>query len=438
MDRAQLTPAPPGTPGRYAMQQQSDPQLRGRSPAGAPQLLRHSSSFGNLHGNATVAREAPHTLRRQSVGSVNRNPSVSASAETVALMARVHSVSKKADALLLNAGRTKNSFRGPPAGSQYPSERLVDLTERLARLETLLDEVAHVSTIRPGTARFDNEAQFSQAQRTMSFPSSETMAPQAVSVQVHGPSPTPRSSGRFIEVASTPGLPSMPSMVPSPTPPVPIMPMPGNMSPAMPPTSFRYGYGGNFSQSPQRVLPTLPNPPSGPYGYWQVGESVAQATPRSNGYSTPRVGSRAVGLGNYMGTPGMQGQALGANAEPFRQYSAPRPQSVPPVHVRTTNSFQPIGPPVIPGTSTPGLPPPPGLMIPSLGQIIQNTVDTKIRRWLRTIPIGNGSDRGWDDAQISEIAAFAQDHQIEQLNAEDIYKKYVEHQVETAIGSSVG
>jgi hypothetical protein len=72
------------------------------------------------------------------------------------------------------------------------------------------------------------------------------------------------------------------------------------------------------------------------------------------------------------------------------------------------------------------------LLIPSLGKIIQNTVDAKIRQWLRTIPIGNGSDRGWDDAQISEIVAFAQDHHVEQLPAEDIYKKYVEHQVETA------
>jgi len=418
MDRAQLTPAPPGTPGRYVMQQQSDPHLRGRSPSTAPQLLRHSSSFGSLHGN--FPHEPPHTIRRQSVGSANRNPSVNP--DTIALMARVHSVSQKADALLQNAGRTKNSFRGP-AGN-YPSERLVDLTERLARLETLLDEVSHVSTLRPGTARFENDAQFSQARRTLSFPSNEIQyvvapPPPPVGIQVHngslqhGPGPTPRSSGRFIEVASSPGLPSA-------LPSVAMMPTPGTMSPGMPPQSFRYGYGGNVT--PQRPLPTLPAPLLGPAPtYWQLGE----ATPRNNGYNTPRVGSGPVGFANFGAIPP-------TNSEPFRSYSAPRPQSVPPVTVRTANSFQPIGPPVLPGTSTPGLPPPPGLLIPSLGKIIQNTVDAKIRQWLRTIPIGNGSDRGWDDAQISEIVAFAQDHHVEQLPAEDIYKKYVEHQVETA------
>lgn len=63
---------------------------------------------------------------------------------------------------------------------------------------------------------------------------------------------------------------------------------------------------------------------------------------------------------------------------------------------------------------------------------MQDNVDAKIRRWLKTIPIGNGSDRGWDDAQIMEIAEFAQDKHLEHLAAEDIYKKYVEHQVESA------
>jgi hypothetical protein len=91
-----------------------------------------------------------------------------------------------------------------------------------------------------------------------------------------------------------------------------------------------------------------------------------------------------------------------------------------------------MGPPAASGFSTPGLPPPPGLFVPSLGHILQNSVDAKIRRWLRTIPIGNGADRGWDDSQIAEIAAFAQDQHIEHLQAEEIYKQYVEHQVENA------
>lgn len=70
--------------------------------------------------------------------------------------------------------------------------------------------------------------------------------------------------------------------------------------------------------------------------------------------------------------------------------------------------------------------------MPSLGQILQDNVDSKIRRWLKTIPIGNGAERGWDDAQIAEIVEFAQDQHLEHMTAEDIYKRYVEHQVEKA------
>lgn len=33
--------------------------------------------------------------------------------------------------------------------------------------------------------------------------------------------------------------------------------------------------------------------------------------------------------------------------------------------------------------------------------------EMKLRKWLETIPIGNGSERGWDDGQIREIAEFA-------------------------------
>merc|ERR1719183_2651742 len=118
----------------------------------------------------------------------------------------------------------------------------------------------------------------------------------------------------------------------------------------------------------------------------------------------------------------------GETIQPVRSFSAPRPQSVPPVSVLTSAPLQQMGPPIVgTGVSTPGMPPPPGLWMPSLGQLLQDNVDAKIRRWLRTIPIGNGADRGWDDSQIAEIAAFAQDQHIEHLQAEEIYKQYVEH-----------
>mmetsp|Transcript_118466 Transcript_118466/g.184986 ORF Transcript_118466/g.184986 Transcript_118466/m.184986 type:complete len:360 (-) Transcript_118466:8-1087(-) len=359
-------------------------------------------------------------MRRQSI---NRSPSFDP--QPVALMPRMHAVSQKADALLVNAGKT-SSFREPAPGN-YPSERLVDLTARLARLESLLDEVSHVYTVQPSTARFDNRARLSQATRALSFPSNDigyivAPPPPLANFHVHAPSPTPRSMGRFIEVASAPVLPLS-------IPPVAVMPMHGTLSPPMPmpPPSMRYGYGGNVV--PQRVVSPPPPPPPplypGPQAYWQRGD----ATPRNSGLSTPRIGSRPIGLDIFGAIPP-------SNGEQLRSYSASRPQRVPPVALRT-NSFRPplVAPPSMPGASTPGLPSPPGLMTVPLGQISQNIVDTKIRHWLRSIPIGNGSDRGWDDAQISEIATFARDQNMEHLSAEAIYKTFVEHKVTTA-GSS--
>lgn len=70
--------------------------------------------------------------------------------------------------------------------------------------------------------------------------------------------------------------------------------------------------------------------------------------------------------------------------------------------------------------------------MPSLGQLLQDSAEGKIREWLKTIPIGDGDERGWDDTQILEIAEFAQEHHLEHLAAEEIYKRYVEHQVERA------
>lgn len=58
--------------------------------------------------------------------------------------------------------------------------------------------------------------------------------------------------------------------------------------------------------------------------------------------------------------------------------------------------------------------------------------EAKIRQWLMTIDIGNGAERGWDDAQILEIAAFAQERGLDQASAEEMYKRWVEWQVERA------
>eukprot|EP00929_Paragymnodinium_shiwhaense_P064420 TRINITY_DN32258_c0_g1_i2.p2 TRINITY_DN32258_c0_g1~~TRINITY_DN32258_c0_g1_i2.p2 ORF type:complete len:125 (-),score=38.02 TRINITY_DN32258_c0_g1_i2:160-534(-) len=74
----------------------------------------------------------------------------------------------------------------------------------------------------------------------------------------------------------------------------------------------------------------------------------------------------------------------------------------------------------------------PMLFTPSLGMIKQDGVEGKIRNWLATIPIGNGAERGWDDSQIVEIASFAEGRSLDHLDAQEIYKLYVEHQVEQA------
>merc|ERR1719491_1172099 len=126
----------PSTPGRYAVRHGTslDAQTRARSPAGVPQpFLRSSSSFGHLH--ATPATSEPMQQPRQTLASSRFSKAPPASQEAAALMARVHSVSAKADALLVNAGRPNSQHRGAAQGA-YPTERLVDLTERLARLES--------------------------------------------------------------------------------------------------------------------------------------------------------------------------------------------------------------------------------------------------------------------------------------------------------------
>jgi len=165
-------------------------------------------------------------------------------------------------------------------------------------------------------------------------------------------------------------------------------------------------------------------------------------------------------------------QVVGRGAGTLRSFSAPRVPSfsggaltpgMPPPGTPHLVLLPPGGPPGnLPGTprgsgagmngaftvplplQPPYLKAPPGLtgMLtptmwnnPSLGRGLQDNVTTKIRNWLDTIPIGNGADRGWDDAQIREIADFAQDSHLEHLSAEEIYKRYVEHQVEQATTS---
>jgi len=62
--------------------------------------------------------------------------------------------------------------------------------------------------------------------------------------------------------------------------------------------------------------------------------------------------------------------------------------------------------------------------------------EDKLRGWLATIPTsGSGPQRDWDDSQIMNLVTFAQDAQLENLSAEDIYRQYVISQVELAENS---
>lgn len=64
-----------------------------------------------------------------------------------------------------------------------------------------------------------------------------------------------------------------------------------------------------------------------------------------------------------------------------------------------------------------------------------------MRTWLSTIPrspqSANKEAREWDDEQIASIAHFARDASIEDLEVDEIYRRYVEHQVEMADKASL-
>lgn len=64
-------------------------------------------------------------------------------------------------------------------------------------------------------------------------------------------------------------------------------------------------------------------------------------------------------------------------------------------------------------------------------------MEEKLRRWLATIPMSDGN-RQWDDAQILDIVSFAREAGLHHLPAEEIYRLYVEHQVELADEGSNG
>eukprot|EP00403_Amphidinium_massartii_P016142 CAMPEP_0178409200 /NCGR_PEP_ID=MMETSP0689_2-20121128/20340_1 /TAXON_ID=160604 /ORGANISM="Amphidinium massartii, Strain CS-259" /LENGTH=392 /DNA_ID=CAMNT_0020030335 /DNA_START=44 /DNA_END=1222 /DNA_ORIENTATION=+ len=64
--------------------------------------------------------------------------------------------------------------------------------------------------------------------------------------------------------------------------------------------------------------------------------------------------------------------------------------------------------------------------------------EVKLREWLATIPRSQYDPRGWDDAQILSMADFAEEQvsELEDVSAEEIYRRYVMYQVDLADASS--
>lgn len=437
-----------------------------------------------------------------------------AAAETSALMAKVQSVSAKAEHILASAGRVGSARARPRTapwqrGSGSERVRLAELTERLSKLELLLDEVASLGSFKlapwnensVGSSRLDHSsgninlsapagalsARSSVDGRGEGSGSSSITIPVVVVPQqrtngyapLHGAAPPPVSS-RFIEV-STSGSRSVP-LAGCVTPPPPVAHQrsvtptgtarmaaqtprahpPGTTSPVPPPNGGALhlnGVNGMASLTQPGQAMSLPAAAlgvapiidgwqgtaqlaSGPRGQaWQGSGSYTPLTQRSS--MTPRgamVTPRGAGFGP---TAALLGHHLVET--PLRAISAPlRSSSPPPVNVTTAHPPLPQTLPLAIGFTadgfcgmgnkvpTPMPPPPVGLFMPPLGQIKQESVEEKIRQWLQQIPIGNGAERGWDDSQIAEIADFAQDQHLEHLDVEEIYKRYVEHQVELA------
>jgi len=489
--------------GRQSVHQASSPTWRrngGRGSAATREQSLGAAGNAYLRSNSSARRLQCGSLDHVAPSRPAGQPLGSA-AEQAALLARVQSVSVKADALLASVGKGSNSgawMRG--VRGRVGAERFADLTERLAQLEILLDELAAHGLLHPVRSGLHSDVE-----AVADSASLQDVAQSLLEVmrQRQG---VPRTSLPQARMSSTDGVPFMvvrqqsagSSSVRSGTPlPSARLQTPGRFvevppaavgltagAPVGPPaaTSLSMGLGGlppppGLQWPPCLQAPGLPSPPAVPPAPGPSSPAVPQpfVAPSDCWRNSPpphssswHLGGRAPGPGGGAATPrvgGGIGQVplglpvpVGGNSEgrlspptptPARAFSAPRGASMPPTPFlsaaaphgsalaapRSSPSAVGHGPTGIQAAAVPVtlLPPPPaGLWMPSLGQLLQDSAEGKIREWLKTIPIGNGADRGWDDGQILQIAEFAQDQHLEHLAAEDIYKRYVEHQVESA------
>lgn len=421
--------------------------------------------------------------------------------ETQALLTKVQTVSSKAEHILVSSGCRMG--RTPTRQRNSATERFSELTERLGRLEHLLDEVSALGSLRPvscqdalnasnhnassgsstvghpgwGRASVSNGGSASVTIPLMAMPQQR-----ANSYSIHpgaAPPPSSRISARVeaspaggrvghihLAGAVTPPPSFLPNRSTTPTPaarvvpPAPSVHRPGTVASGVRSNGGSFhlnGPRGAESHLPTGAQPTTSNldsrqgganPSSVAWGHsWHPpGTSTPMSqrqlvTPRAiGGACTPRASGSMTAAPMLVHPPEAPVRAISAPL----QVSPPAPPGV--MTVRPPPALtQPM--PLNVGVFADGLSglvsqvptpmppvpfPPAGPWMPPSGQVRRNSVNQKIREWLKTIPIGNGAERGWDDAQIAQIAEFAQEQHLEHLEVEDIYRRYVDHQVDLA------
>jgi len=380
-----------------------------------------------------------------------------------ALSARVQSVLNKIDTFLMTAGKI-SSLRPQQFAGGSASAEFSDLLDRLAQLDMLLDDL--VAMGRPRLAHAVDvvdhavDANGASVRDVAWSPLERSRRQQVGTPGVPAPfmvmrqrsvgndsvrSATPRlpSSGclqrRFVEVPrpqAASGGSGAPPVGRGLVPPLGLQkplgihtpgmhsPVPTGMgSPSVPPPFIQLSATTGGSDG-WRNAPLPPNKG------WQVG-----GRPPVSGASTPRVGGSLpapFGVPVHLGGHG-DGRLSPTTSTPARAFSVPRGIA------SMLGSPNGLGLPNLGLLGVPGIPQspsPPRLWMPSLPPSLNDapasSAEGTIREWLKNIPIGNGADRGWDDSQIREIATFAQEKQLEHASAEEIYKRYVEYQVEKA------
>eukprot|EP00439_Symbiodinium_sp_Y106_P066796 s2133_g10.t4 len=342
-----------------------------------------------------------------------------------ALLEKVNSVSAKAEALL--------GTRRPPLSSRAPQslgEKLVDLTERLGQLEKLLDDLrtrgagvfspparvvppARTSTL---SAEAAAEASVKAVAKSL-LDAARNRSPSGTKTQTSHMHVTPPS---LVQAKPATGCavvrhPSQPSRSTTPVTTSRIRTPGATVSSQTP--SFASPPAGGLTPPPGLFLPitSLMTP-----GFsTPTAESLAiNANRHLNGMKTPGGSTPRTNLSMFTGTP------LGQSWE--GRFS-PAPPPLMPVSSRSPSlNRTPAAPAPFQYAGTVQLPP----------KLPVQEAEGKIRQWLDTIPIGNGAERGWDDAQIREIAEFAASQQnLQHLSAEQLYQRYVEHQVAQAEAS---